>query len=193
MCFDVSIRRCASLACAKGKVANMTGRTLPAARRGQIFRRYGIGDRGFLRDGPGSQRRPGEGQPFGENRGDIHLGSRPAQQRNDDHPSFERREVQIARDIGACDHVENDVDAFAARFCPHHLDEVFRSIVDSPKGAELFACPGLVVDPAVAKTPGAPGGRQLYGHGPDAAGAAVNQHRFSPPCICRDRRDWSTR
>ena len=99
----------------------------------------------------------------------------------------------VARDVVAADHVEDEVGALAAGRLLHRLDEVLVAVVDRPVGAELVAGRALFGACRRWRRPCAEGLGELDGGGADAAGAAVDQEASRRPSGRRGRRRCSRR
>jgi hypothetical protein len=104
----------------------------------------------------------------------------PFQEGDVDDAAFGRQRVDVALDVVAAHHVENDIDAAGGRGVLDHLDEILVLVIDAARGAELLA--------GVAFVAAAGGGEDLVcaqrlgeldRRGADAAGAAMDQHRLA--------------
>ena len=96
--------------------------------------------------------------------------------------AFERRDFQIAFDIVAAHHVENDVGAVTCRSAPAHgLDEILLVVVDGAVGAERHAGLAFSALPTVDDHAGAEAPGDLDCGGADAARAAMDQQPVRLP------------
>ena len=85
------------------------------------------------------------------------LGPLAAAEEGDEHQAaFRAQRLDVAGDVIAADHVENDVDALAAGQLLDHGDEVFRAVVDGALGAELDTGGAFGVGAGGGEHPGAP-------------------------------------
>ena len=94
--------------------------------------------------------------------------------------AVDRRGVVVAADIGAADHVEDDVDALAAGGVLGNRHEILLAVVDRAVGAEPEARLALFLRTGSGDDGGgAEGGGELDRGRADARGAAVDQEGFA--------------
>jgi len=156
ICSELSISLCAAAASARGKVLKMMGLSLPASSSGQISRLKAEAIAPFLLDRAGAQRRAGDGEPLHHHHAEIDLGQIAALQSNDHGATLDRQRRDIARHIGAADHVKDEIDTALLRRLLHHLDEILGLVIDGAGGAELLAGLALRLAAAVTKISFAP-------------------------------------
>ena len=103
------------------------------------------GNRALLRDGSRAKRRSGQRQPLLHHREDVDLRFDAAgDERDADQAALERERLHASRHVVAANHVEHNVDAFAACGLPDHGDEILVTIVDAALGAQFLAGGALV-------------------------------------------------
>ena len=93
----------------------------------------------------------------------------------------ERRSAQVPLDVVAADHVENEVDAFAAGLLLDHLDEVVRLIIDRNRCAQLSAFRAFFGRSGRREDARAEFAGELDGGRADAARAAMDQEALPGP------------
>ena len=126
----LSIRRCASAASAKGKVLKITGATLPASISGQTFSCSDLAMAPFSATERGPEGGAGEGLAAHHQRAEIDLGLAALEEGDLHQPALDGEDLQIAVDIAAAHHVEDDIDAFARRRFLDHRDEILAPVID---------------------------------------------------------------
>ena len=176
MCWFDSISACALAASAAGEGAvdhGLDRRRSPAAARPWPCSACAIA--ALNATGPRPQRRAGDRQAPAQHQAGIELALDAALHRDDDQPAVLGQALDLARHVGAGDHVEDHVDALAAGELLRLFGEVLGLVVDGVVGAELQAGLALVV----AAGRGDHRGAQRLGHldrrDADAAGAALDQ------------------
>src|SRR5262249_54563299 len=134
-----------------------------------------VSDRALLCDRPRAQRRPGDRQPLTKYGTQIDP-RRRARLKGDLHePPFERQAVEVALDVVATYHVEDDVHPAAAGQLTHDRYEVELAIIDRSTSAELLARSTLRVRPGRHNHRRAKRLRQLNGRRADAARSAMDE------------------
>ncbi len=139
----------------------------------------GVTDPAFFRDAAGPERGGSHGEPFLEQRQQVGLDLGPAQKRNDGEPAFDSKEIKVAGQVGAADHVENDVGARVPGLLAHNGDKVFRPVVDPAFRSQIFAGARTGVAARRGEDPRPPRSRELDGGRADARRAAVHQKHFA--------------
>ncbi len=154
---------------------SLTARSLPLANSGQTLCLERGGDRRLERDWARAEHRSGQRQSAAHHQPEIDLGHRPALQRDRDVAAVVGEAGEVARDIVAADHVEDDIDAAPAGDAGDLVDEVARLVVDRVVGAEAARSGAFLRRPR-GDDYGQPErlGEQDRG-GADAAGAAVDE------------------
>src|SRR5690349_8951781 len=99
----------------------------------------------------------------------------PAQHGDDRQTSVFCESIQFAGDVIAADHVEDDIDALAARDLVDDGDEILRAIVDAAFGTERFASLALIRRAGGGEHAMAEGAGKLNRGDADSACAALNQ------------------
>ena len=120
--------RWASGASASGHVAWITGRSSPAAKRGQTCSRTARPTSAFLCHGAGAQRGGGQREPPGHEIEEVHLRLRPRHHRDHHQAPLERQDREVAGKVRCTDHVEHDVDAASVRSVADGGDEVHLAV-----------------------------------------------------------------
>lgn len=97
------------------------------------------GNPGLFGDGAGPQRRACQRQSFQHHGHEVHFRRRAIEESDGDDASVAGRRLDVARDIVATHHVEDDVDAALFCQCLHLGDKILRFIVDGGFRAEFEA------------------------------------------------------
>jgi hypothetical protein len=95
--------------------------------------------------------------------------------------AVDRQALEIAVDVVAADHVEDQVDALAAGLSLDHFDEVLGLIIDRNGRAQLSAFRAFIGGPGGCENARAEAAGELDGGGADAARSAMHQ-KVSPAC-----------
>ena len=138
-----------------------------------------LGDVGFFLAAAGAQGGAGEGQALAHDGHGVEFDAAAFEEGDLYQSAFNGEGFDVAGDVVAADHVEDDVDAVAVGGLLEHLDEVFFVVVDypvrtgTPAGIGFFAAADRRVDTG-AELLG-----ELDGGQADAAGAAVYQEGFA--------------
>ena len=136
---------------------------------------------------PRPQRRPGHGQAPRHQPREVELGRRTFHEGDDHQPALDGEAGDVALQVGAADHVEDEIDTAAAGRLAQHRHEVLRAVVDGPLGAELHAGRALGRRPGGGEDARPEQARELDGHRADAARSAVHEQRSRPPAAGRGR------
>ena len=129
----------------------------------------------LLLDGTRAQRRPGHGQSARHQPGEVELRLRPLHEGDDHQAALDRQAGDVARQVGAADHVQNDVDAPAPRRLVQNGHEVVRAVVDGALGPELDAGRALGRRPGGREDVRPEQLGELNGHRADAARSTVHE------------------
>ena len=96
----------------------------------------GLGDGAFVRDRPRPQRRAGDGETPLHDRLDVQLRLGALERRDLHEPSFRGQHVDVAREVGAANHVEDDIHAAPRSLLAYHRQKIGVAVVDAAFGAE---------------------------------------------------------
>ena len=127
------------------------------------------------------QRRAGQRQPLAHDRGHVDFGLEPAEHGDGYMPPVIGQTFDIARDVIARNHVEHHVDALAAGEGLYLLDEVLRLVIDRQIRPQIADRLTFLFASRSRDHGNVEGPRQLDRHGPDSAGAAMDQQRVAIP------------
>jgi len=136
-------------------------------------------DGGFHRHALRAQSGAGQGQALEHYRQEVNLGLGAAQEGDGGLAAVGGQALDVARQIIAAHHVENNVHALLAGLGGDDLDEVFRAIVDGPVGPQFQAGCAFFGAAGGGENLRAEMFGQLDGGGADAAGAAMDQEALA--------------
>ena len=122
-----------------------------------------------------SQRRSGQGVTAGHQHGEVYFGLHPALYGDRHVAAVLGQALDLAGDVAAGHHVQNDVDAGALGEGLGQRRKILRAVVDRVVGAQLQAGLALVVAAGGGNDGGAQGLGHLDGRDTNAAGAALHQ------------------
>ena len=129
----------------------------------------------------GPERRADEAPALGQQQSDVELGARSGQRGQEHHAALPRENAQVSRERVGADGVEDHGDRVAPP-CPFdHVGKRSRRRVDGEIAPAARIPSSLAALRVVAATARAQEFRRLDRREPDARGACVDQHPFSPP------------
>ena len=174
MCRFDSISACARAASAAAKTSWITGLTWPDSSQGQTVCFSAAAIARLERDRTRTQRRAGDRQAPAQHESRVDGRFRSALHRDDHDAAILGETLDVASDVVAGHHVENDVGARAAGQAQHLGDEVLRLVVDRVVGAEGAARRRLL---------GRADGRDhVRAPAPSPSWIAVTPMPLEPPC-----------